>query len=443
MKNQLSRYEILFIALFFIYCPAVSGENSQAPASGDEIWSIHFQATTITQGHGYINSPYSGVNSLDPAQEIQTSFTSTLFLGRRLWNGGEIYVNPELSAGNGISSTHGIAGFPNGEGCRVDNPDLKINLSRLFFKQVFGFGSGKENIEPDKNQLSSAVCRERLMVVVGKFSLNDYFDNNAYSHDPRTQFFNWALMDNGAWDYAADTRGYSLGLMLEYNKPDWALRAASVMEPREANMLDMDTDIAMAHGDNLEFEYRYKVKDHPGTARVLAYVNHARMRNYRAALDTPAYNMDITQSREYSVKYGFGLNLEQEIDQNIGAFLRAGWNDGATESWAFTEIDRTLSGGVSIKGASWKRQDDTIGAAVIANGLSADHSDYLRAGGYGFMLGDGKLTYAPEEIFEAYYLWKVFRDFSVTGDVQLVNNPAYNEDRGPVSILGARLHYEF
>ncbi len=428
----------LFILLTSItYCLPLS-----ADVLSDELWSVHFQATAIPQEHGYFNSPYQGTNSLSPNPDIETSFTSTLFLGRKLWEGSEFYFNPELTAGEGLSGALGLAGASNGETYRIGDSAPAGNISRLYLKQVFGLGGAKENISPDKNQLGTTVDQNRITAVVGKFSLTDFFDNNSYSHDPRTQFMNWAIMDNGAWDFAADTRGYTWGFMLEYNKPIWALRFASVLVPRVANEIDMDLNIPQAHGDNAECEYRYKLGSHPGTTRVLAYANHAHMGNYKNALNLSPVNPDITQTRTYCVKYGFGLNFEQEITKDLGSFLRAGWNDGATETWVFTEIDQTLSLGVNLKGSSWKRPEDTVGVALAANGLSPDHRDYLAAGGYGFMIGDGKLNYALEEIFEAYYAWKICTQFTITGDFQFIENPAYNQDRGPVTIFGVRLHYE-
>lgn len=421
----------------------------------NENWSIHFQATSLSQFHPSFTSPYSGTNSLSGQAETRTSLTSTLFLGRSLWKGGEIYFNPELSVGSGVSDSHGVAGYTNGEVYRVDNPDPKVNLSRLYFKQVLRLGGEAETIEADKNQLLARVNAKRLTVIGGKFSLNDFFDNNSYSHDPRTQFMNWALMDNGAWDYAADTRGYTWALMVEYHDPKWSIRLATAMEPKEANQMDLDTNIAQAHGENLEIEYHYQILNYPGypgsgypgTARLLGYMNHAHMGSYEETLSNPAFGMDITRTRDYRTKYGLGLNLEQEITPDLGVFSRIGWGDGSTETWAFTEIDYTVSVGASLKGSAWHRPRDVIGLALIMNGLSKAHADYLTSGGYGFIIGDGKLNYAPEQIIEAYYLWKPFsgqplHDFNVSGDLQFVNHPAYNQDRGPVWMYAARLHYE-
>ena len=425
---------LIYIFAGFLVCQVVMADEQSS--------NLHVQSTIVSQEHGGFPSSYSGQNSLSSSYDEQTSITWTVFGGLRLWKGAEFYVNPELAGGSGFNKTTGIAGFPNGEIYRVDDPSPKWNLARLYLKQSFGFGGDQEQIKDDKNQLAESLDVKRFTVVLGKFALNDFFDSNAYSHDPRTQFLNWALMDYGAWDYAADTRGYSWGLYLEFNEPKWTIRFASVMVPLKANQMEMDTNFPAARGDNLEFEYRYSLSERPGVSRLLLYENHANMGNYRTTINTPSYNMDVTQSRSMSVKYGVGVSAEQAITSDLGAFLRASWDDGHTETWAFTEIDRSLSVGLSLKGTSWKRDADTAGIALIANGLSEDHKDYLAAGGYGFIVGDGRLNYAPEEIGELYYRFKLKDGLDFSGDFQFVQNPAYNADRGPVSIASMRVHYE-
>lgn len=406
--------------------------------------TFHFQATTVSQLHPSFDSPYFGQNSMSGPYESRTSLTSTIFVGHKLWKDGALYVNPELTALTGLSGTHGIAAFPNGEIYRVDDPSPKLNVSRLFIEQDIGLGGESEKIEDDINQLASVKDQERVTVVAGKFSLNDYFDDNTYSHDPRTQFLNWALMDNGAWDYAADTRGYTWGLYLELHEPSWSFRVASVLEPKVANQLALDPHFLQVRGDNAEFEYRYRVHDvHPGKIRLLAYRNVAHMGLYQDAIAANPTAPDIISVEGPNlVKFGFGLNLEQGLTSDLGVFARAGWNNGTTETWAFTEIDRTLSAGMSLKGTSWSRPNDTVGAALIWDGLSKDHADYIAAGGYGFMIGDGALNYAPEEILETYYSYQLLREVAVSGDYQFVENPGYNHDRGPVHILSLRLHYQ-
>jgi high affinity Mn2+ porin len=405
-------------------------------------YSLHTQATTVSQGHNAIGSPYSGPNSLSPGPEYRTSLTATVFLGVTIWPDGQLYFNPELSAGSGVSQTHGVAGFPNGEIYRVDDPNPKPSPARLYFQQVFALGEEREYVEDDLNQIASMTPKNRFTLILGKFSLNDFFDTNTYAHDPRTQFLNWALWENGAWDYAADTRGYTVGAYGEFNWPTFAIRYARVMEPAQANLMKFDTNVAKAHGDNLELEQRYRIADHPGRTRILGYINSANMGNYATTIATPAYQMDVTQSRSYSKKYGLGLNFEQELAADVGFFLRAGWDDGKTETWAFTEIDQTLGGGFSIKGTSWDRESDVLGVAYVMNGISRDHRDYLQDGGVGFMVGDGTLTYGMEKIIESFYLYKIVKQFGASADIQYVINPGYNKDRGPATIMALRLHYE-
>jgi carbohydrate-selective porin OprB len=345
-----------------------------------------------------------------------------------------------------MGSVLGIAGFPNGEIYRVDDPSIKLVMSRLYFQQIWGFSGETEHFDSAQNQLAGDVAKKRFTFVVGKFSLTDFFDHNAYSADARNQFMNWALFTNGAWDYAADTRGYTWGVYGEYNQDEWAVRAASVLEPKYPNQSEMDMRIGRAHGDEAEAEWRYARGDHPGKLRLLGYMNHADMGNYQDAIDqglladtTP----NIATTRSYSLKYGFGLNLEQALTTNLGFFARAGWNNGTTETWAFTPIDRMASAGFSLKGTRWARPQDTVGVAGITNGLSPEHRQYLAAGGLDFLIGDGKLNYAPEQIVETYYAFHFWRYWTLTTDLQGIKNPAYNADRGPVLILGERVHLEF
>ena len=435
----------VFAALLVLLDCALACQRSFCAEPGsapDEMWSLHFQATTVSQGHPDFPSKYSGAKSFLATSESATSFTTTFFLGRKLWTGGEVYINPEVSAGKGLSFTQGVAGFPNGEVYRISSASPTPNLSRLYLKQVFGLGSETEHIEADKNQLRIVTPVRRLTLIIGEFSLNDFFDNNSYGHDPRTQFLNWALMDNGAWDYAADTRGYTWGFLTEYNQEFWSLRLAIVLEPKEANQLEFDTNVGQAHGSQLELEHRHTFSNHPGTVRLLSYANRAHMGSYAETLSNPAYGLDIAATRQYRTKYGFGLNAEQELGTDLGAFCRMGWNDGKTETWAFTEIDRTVTFGISAKGRGWSRANDVLGVALIFNGVSKDHADYLGAGGYGFLLGDGALSYAPEQIAEVYYLWRPIPEVGITPDFQLINHPGYNADRGPAFVYALRLHYE-
>ena len=277
--------------------------------------------------------------------------------------------------------------------------------------------------------------------------MQDIFDDNAFSHDPRTQFLNWSLMTYGAYDYAADARGYSWGLALEYFNDDWRLRAGRFIQPKEPNQLALDPRIFRHYGDQIEIERAYALAERPGRLRFLAFRNVARMARYQDALDLAAQTggaPDINAVRTVErVKRGYGLNFEQEISANVGLFGRASWADGQTETYAFTEIDRSLSGGVSVKGGTFGRARDTFGIAYVRNALSTAHRDYLAAGGLGFFLGDGALRYRPESVLEAYYSLNVAKDTSFSADFQRILNPGYNADRGPVSVVTARLHYGF
>ena len=411
-------------------------------------WSFHAQTTFISQEHPDFSSKYTlaGTNSLQPAEKAQTSVTATLFLGRSLWKNAEVFINPELAGGSGFSKTTGIAGFPNGEIYRVDDARPKWSISRAYARQFIELGGETEKVESDQNQMARTLDVHRITVAIGKFALNDFFDNNSYAHDPRTQFMNWALMDHGAWDYAADTRGYSWGFYLEVNQASWAIRCAAVEEPKIANGLRMDTSFPTVRADNVEIEYRYALQGHKGIARVLGYNNRARMGSYRRSLnsiDPGVGTPDVTQSRALRNKTGFGINFEQELLSDLGVFFKAAWNDGASETWAFTEIDRSLALGASLNGTRWFRAQDTLGIALLVNGLSQDHANYLEAGGQGFIVGDGALNYTAEEILESYYRLQLSKEFALTGDFQFVDHPAYNRDRGPVNIFSARMHFAY
>jgi high affinity Mn2+ porin len=423
---------------YFLFLAIVSfSAHSETTAP----YNFHFQFTTVSQEHLRIKSPYAGQNSLSSTVDFKSSLTATIFTGARIAHGTEVYFDPELSGGKGFNQLNGIAAYPNGEIYRVDEPSPNWNMARLFLKQTFEFGGTKEKLENQAHQIAEIYDQRRLTVVVGRFALTDYFDSNTYSHDPRTQFLNWALMDSGAWDYASDARGYSQGLLLDWHEEHWSLRYAGVMVSQKANGLYMDPISPTLHSDNLEFESRYELSDRPGAIRVMAFRNRANMGEYRTAINQGS-PPDINKTHSKRIKYGFGLNAEQELANDLGAFSRLSWNDGQSETWAFTEIDLSLSLGLSLKGTRWSRPADFFGMAFVFDGLSNDHRDYLAAGGYGFIIGDGKLNYAPEQVLETFYLLQLRKDVSFTGDYQFIMNPAYNADRGPVSVLSLRFHYE-
>lgn len=407
--------------------------------------NFHFQQTVITQYKPAFNAPYSGQNSLITKEETQTSITSTFFGAARLWKGAEAYFNPELSGGAGLSQTLGIAGFPNGETFRVGGVQNKIYVARLYLKQNFEWGKEKDTIEDDLNQLAGIKSRHYFSLAVGKFGMADFFDGNNFSHDPRSQFMNWALMDNAAWDYPANTRGYVLGTTAELGMPDWTLRFAFTLVTTQANQSIWDAKIAKANTQTVEFEKRYKLSGQKGTLRILLFSNNGKFGNYREAIAQNPSSPNVDSTQHYGRhKYGFGINTDQYLTKDFGVFAKASYNDGHTETWFFTEIDRSLTFGAVLKGTSWKRADDELGLAFICNGLSADHRAYLAAGGYGFIIGDGKLNYSPEMIAELYYKINAYqKKFWLSPDYQFILHPAYNTDRGPVNVFGIRAHVEF
>ncbi len=411
-------------------------------------WSLHFQQTVIKQWHSEFKTLYSDSLSLDSREKAKLSVTTTLFIGRRLWKNAAIFFNPEVSGGSGLSGASGVAGALNGETFRVGSTEPVLYLARLFVRQRFALTADVENDEDDLNQLGGPRPTHYLSVTAGKFSIADYFDQSSYSHDPRTQFLNWSLMSAGGWDYPANTRGYTAGVMLEYVTPALALRVASTLMPTYANGPVLDYHYAKAHAETVELTKTYRLRGRAGTVRLLGFRNEAGMGNYLKALSSP-YIRDqpnlISTRAEGRTKLGLGLNVEQELTKNVGLFARISYNDGKNETWAFTEIDRSASLGVVSTGARWGRPEDRLGVATVLNGISAEHRAYLAAGGYGFIIGDGALNYGLESISEVYYSIAVPKyHAAISPDYQMVINPAYNRDRsGPVHVVALRLHLSF
>jgi high affinity Mn2+ porin len=430
--------------------------------SQDKNWSIHFQQTVIPQHKPKINAPYSGDFSLSDTSETQTSLTTTIYLGRRLWKGAAVFYNPELAGGSGLSQARGIAGFTNGECFRIGNPSPTIYTARLFFRQDFAL-FGKENgskktpekvvegeahaypTEADKDGINTIAGNRptnRLSFAIGKFSIADFFDNNSYAHDPRSQFMNWALMSTGAWDYPANTRGYTWNVVAEYVRENYAIRAASSLVPTTANGPDLNWNWNGNNSNTLELEKSTTFFGKEGKLRALAFYTTTYMGSYAEAIKQTNPDVALTR-KDGRTKYGFGINYEQELSDETGMFFRASWNDGNNETWAFTEIDHSVSGGF-VKDNLFGRKEDRLNIGFAFNGISDLHRQYLAKGGYGFIIGDGKLpNYGLETIFEINYNTKITEWLSVTPDYQLVINPAYNQDRGPVHTFALRLHTEF
>ncbi len=418
--------------------------NESEERSEHQNWLFHMQSTEIAQGQSGFHSPYAGTNSLRPDDTLKQSSSIDIYLGAHLWPGGEIYLNAEYYQGFGLSDTRGIAAFPNAENYKLGQKIGDIFNAHLFVRQTFGLGGEQEELASDQLQLAERVDISRLTFTAGRLSVGDQFDTNAYAHSARTQFLNWVLNDNGAFDYSADSLGVIEGATVEFNQKTWALRYGWFDVPRVSNGLAKDGHFLKAWQQMMEFEQRYSVGEHSGKVRLLGWLEHAHMGNYRETLNDPSLMEDITRTRRYRYQYGFALNVEQEITKDLGAFLRASWRDGQEEVWQFTDIDRSLSGGFQLKGRSWNRPGDTVGLAGIIDGISSAHRDFLAAGGLGVTIGDGKLpNYEPEEIVEMYYDVEIIKSLHLAIDYQFVANPAYNADRGPVNIFASRLHFQF
>lgn len=409
-------------------------------------YSAHAQGTVIFQGLWPFRSPYQGTNSLVSTREVATTETATLYFAAKLpWQGGYLIINPEVAGGVGVGGVFGLGGPPNGEAVRVGMPQPTPYFARFLYQHVFELGGEWEELADLPNQFAGPRYKNNIVFKIGKMTATDDFDDNTFSHDPRTQFMNWGLMYNSTWDYPANVRGYTYGGDIEVNLFDWSVRYGLYAQPAEANGAAFDPNIMLANGHMAELEHRHTILNElPGSVRLLGWLNNAHMGSYREALQMNPTNPDVTQTRAYRSRFGFGISWDQEIIRNeLGIFGRLGYADGHAETWAFTEAERTASIGMILKGKQWQRPRDEVGLAFLVNGLGPQHRDYLAAGGLGFELGDGMLNYRPEMIVETYYNFRVRRGINVTLDFQGINNPGYNQDRGPVGVAAIRAHFEY
>lgn len=424
-----------------LLCAAARAEDAE------EFGNAHGQGTYVWQNKAALPARYTGPNSLTPSRERGYSFSATLFLGLRPWRGGELYLDPELVQGAPVSHLQGLGGLTNGENQKTAGPNPKPYVARAFLRQTWALGGDTEAVESDQNQLAGRVAKRRLVLTAGKLAVIDLFDRNDVAADPRTRFLNWSFLTHGSFDYAADARGYSNGAALEWYHDDWVLRAGRFMVPEQPNGLPLDLAVLRRYGDQVEVEHRHELAGRPGKLRLMAFRNRARMARYSDALalaaatgGTPDLNAVRTR---LETKSGFGVALEQELGPALRVFARLDRADGRTETYSFTEIDDSVSGGVLLKGASWGRAEDTLGLAFASNGLSRLHRQYLAAGGLGFFIGDGRLNYRREAVGEAYYSIAALKHAFLTLGWQHVVHPAYNGDRGPVNVGSVRLHVEF
>ncbi|MET3119881.1 high affinity Mn2+ porin [Undibacterium sp. GrIS 1.8] len=452
MHQNKIKFLISFLLVRLLSLPLIV--QAQEPISSEpivqtiseEIWNAKFQATYLWQRKQSFSALYSGTNSLGTDPEHAYSLTATAFLGYRPWKGAELYLNPEMIQAVPFSELHGLGGLTNSEQQKTSGPNPKFYRARAYLKQTFGFDGGSDPVESAPNQLAGMVDKRRLVVTVGNLGVIDLFDNNAYSHDPRTQFTNWSFLTHGAYDYAADARGYTSGFTTELYYDDWALRVGRFMGPAESNGLPLDTRIMKHHGDQIEIERSHTINDMAGKVRLMAFRNKEIMGNYEDAIVYAQVNgsvPDVSSVRRENFKIGYGLSLEQSLRSDIGVFARASWADGKSETYSFTEIERSITAGLLVKGDRWERPKDSAGIAVAQNGLSGIHQKYLSLGGLGAFIGDGQLNYQPERIIETFYNANLYKATWLAAGYQRIVNPAYNGDRGPVNVLMLRLHTEF
>lgn len=482
-SNRFARRNAVTVAAIFLVAPILAGQTlpsapesqtatgsaqgdqdpppilTMAPHAEDARYWISGQANVILQGRLPFHSPYEGPNSFQSGAEYKTSLLGTLYAAVRPWKSiryqNDLILDVESSGGRGLSEALGLAGFTNLDVVR--NPDLgpKPYLARYGVHQVIGLTDETISQESGPFNVASSVPVRRIEFRAGKMSVPDFFDVNAVGSDSHLQLMNWTTDNNGAWDYAADTRGYTVGGMAEYDDQAWSIRYGLFAMPTVANGVDMDWAFSRAHGNNTEFELRHSwVRGRTGSTRILFYDNRAHMGNYREAVrdflngtDTARYGATrpdiILHERFGALKYGVGFNTEQDLTENLRVFGRFGWNDGATESFAYTEVDQTVEAGGDYRGTRWHRPLDKAGLAVVSNAIKRDHQNYLKTGGLGFLLGDGNLSYGRENIVEGYYNWHAWRGLYYAVDVQHLNNPGYNRARGPVWVGSVRVHVDF
>jgi high affinity Mn2+ porin len=436
------------ICIVILFCN--SNLFAQEPLLKDSGWNFHFQFTGVVQYNLEFTAPYSGQNSFLSKADHAYSVTTTAFFGRKLWSGASLYFNPEMAGGKGLSSTLGIAGFPNGETFRIGEAAPVVYVARIFFRQQISLDKKHfDTLDDGINQIKEVVSRKRITLNFGKFGIADFFDQNSISHDPRTDFMNWSLMNDGAYDYAANTRGYTGGLIVEYYTTGWVIRAGTALMPVYANGPTLNFNWAKSNSETFEVQRDYTFHKLPGSVRVLFFYNTSKAPAYQDVINEDKNgtdtSLDVINGKNYGgKKFGLGIAMNQALSSRLKSFFRLGWNDGKTATWAFAEIDNSVSLGFRLYGIGRGRSADNVGLAFVSNGISTGHREFLNIGGYGFMIGDGKLpNYNRENIAELFYQVKLFEMLYATLDYQFVMNPAYNHDRGPVSLLAARVHVNF
>ena len=441
-----------FVCLWFAALLLTSNLHAQDQvfdhSNDSRVW-LSGQINLIHQQHPSFFAKYTGANSLRPEREKATSRVWTLYTGARITKSTEILFDVESAGGRGISDALGLAGFTNLDVVRNPTLGSKPYLARLLFHHMIGLGGEVGRAERNFLSMMPEKPEKRIEMYFGKLSIADFFDMNSVGSDSHLQFMNWTIDNNGAYDYAADTRGYTYGAVVDYERRRWAVRFGEGLMPKVANGIHLDWNLRRARAENLEFQAQPSLwRGHKTTVRLLSYLNHANMGSYAEATDDFVQGRDAepdieAHRRQGRKKYGFGVNGEQQVTDDLQVYARLGWNEGRHESFAYTEVDRAASFGGSLQGKPWHRANDKLGAAMAIDGVSRDHRRYLQLGGKGFLLGDGTLSYGLEEIVESYYTARLTRGVFASFDVQHITNPGYNRDRGPVVVPSLRLHIEF
>ena len=432
---------------------APSAKDTAAAAKpGADYLSFHGQATFVEQGYPAIRSPYQGPYSLPRGGQGRETGDLTLFAGVRLWQGAEFWANPEIDQGFGLSNTHGAAGFPSAEAYKLGDAYPYARVQRYFLRQTIDLGGATEQVEAGQNQFAGSTTANRLVLTVGKFAATDIFDTNKYANNAKTDFLNWSLVNAGTFDYAGDGWGFTYGAAAEWYQGRWTLRGGifdlSATPAGGNSPLGGSNDATFRNFQLIgEIEERHSLLGQPGKLKITGYLENGRMGSYGDAIalaQATSQPADITAVRKYQSRPGVSMNLEQQVTADIGVFARAGWADGTREPWDFTDIDRTVSAGVSVSGKQWGRPDDRIGVAGVFNNISGIHAAFFNAQGLGILVGDRQLPNPGwEKILEAYYSYALSASTKFTFDYQFVGNPAYNTDRGPVNVFAGRLHWEF
>jgi high affinity Mn2+ porin len=424
------------------------GADDGWPIAADD-WNVHWQSTFIEQGYFGFRSSYEGPNSLSGSTQFTNTLSATAFVGLRLWQGAQFYFDPEVDQGFGLSQTLGMAAFPNGEAQKASYPVPRLNIDRVVLRQTFGLGGEQAHVEDGPNQLPGRRDVSRITLTAGRLSVGDGFGLNAYAQDPRTQFLNWNIYGGGSYDWTMDKPGFTWGAFAELNQKRWAVRAGYFLETTESNGNSFDLNVPTRGQYLVEPELRYLLFSRPGVLRVMAWATRAVMGSYSEALAMPVTTggypggyPDIAQTRQVRLTYGFVANVEQAVTRDLGVFSRASWTPGLVEVMGWTDCDESLSLGLLLTGNLWRRPDDQLGLAGVVEGLSPEARAYFAAGGMGIVIGDGRLDYRPERVAEAYYAFGLTPWATLTIDTQVVVNPAYNADRGPVPIYAMRLHVE-